>query len=584
MAHGEFIPQRFFHQDQNGHRYKDGEQNRLPESVSIDGVCSMILRFTMVARAAARVAVATTDRVAAYRRTILHRIGGNRSDQKIKAHIHLLTTLILTSPLVGCGGDGSGGGVGSAGGGGGTGGGEEATYTIGGTVTNLPQGAKLVLSDNGGDALTLSASGSFTFSQPVSAGGSYSVAVTTNPVAQQCSVTDGTGTGVSANVSDIQVNCASQETVLADLGGSNGALPASGLIQASDGNFYGVTSEGGANGTGTVFRIGPAASTSFTVLYSFGSGNSTDGQKPTGALVEANDGNLYGTTTVGGANGTGTVFRITFSGTESVLYSFGNIGSLDASNPYASLIQANDGFLYGTAPSGALNGTGAIFRVDLSGNETLIYQFGASTSTDAQSVQAPLIQATDGNLYGVSPRGGINGTGTIFRVSLAGDESVVHSFGPGAGADGSNPLTAGLLQASDGNFYGTTTAGGPDGLGTIFKMTIAGVESVLVSFTNANSAHGLQPYGGLIQGSDGNLYGTTAYGGTNGTGTVFSIPPSGVGSTLYSFGPQPGSDGQAPTGNLVQGQDGLIYGVTSEGGTDNNSAAGNFGGTVYVLQ
>jgi len=231
--------------------------------------------------------------------------------------------------------------------------------------------------------------------------------------------------------------------------------------------------------------------------------------------MQASDGNLYGTTTKGGANSNaGTVYKITTAGAETVMWSFG--GSGDGVNPYASPIQASDGNLYGTTYGGGANGAGTVFKITTAGAETVLWSFGGSG--DGALPDSGLMQASDGNLYGTTTSGGTNGAGTVFKITTAGAETVLWSFG-GSG-DGAKPY-GGLIQASDGNLYGTTYGGGANGAGTVFKITTTGAETVLWSF--GGSGDGVNLDGALMQASDGNLYGTTYGGGANGAGTVFNI-------------------------------------------------------------
>jgi uncharacterized repeat protein (TIGR03803 family) len=352
------------------------------------------------------------------------------------------------------------------------------------------------------------------------------------------------------------------ESVLYSFGsGSDGQIPIAGLIQGADGNFYGTTLGGGANGNGTVFKITPAGVE--TVLWSFSGGS--DGQNPAAGLILGTDGNFYGETGNGGANGGGTVFKITPAGVETVLWSFGR-GS-DGQNPIAGLIQGADGNFYGTTQDGGTNGAGTVFKVTPAGVETVLWSFGSGS--DGQTPQAGLIQGTDGNFYGTTVSGSANGNGMVFKLTPAGVETVLHSFA--GGSDGLNPA-AGLILGTDGNFYGTTLNGGTNGDGTVFKITPAGVETVLHSF--AGGSDGWSPQAGLIQGADGNFYGTTLIGGTNGDGTVFKITPAGVETVLHSFAG--GSDGQNPQAGLIQGADGNFYGTTFNGGANGDGTVFKF--------
>jgi uncharacterized repeat protein (TIGR03803 family) len=384
------------------------------------------------------------------------------------------------------------------------------------------------------------------------------------------------------------------ETVLHSFGatstdGSGPQVP----IQGKDGNFYGTTYGGGANklssggfsgatGDGTFYMITPGGVE--TVLYSFGVSD-VDGLAPTGSVIQAADGNFYGTTVLGGAAGKGTVFKITPAGVETVLYSFGT-SSTDATNPSSGVIQGTDGNFYGTTGSGGANGTpgyGTVFMVTPSGVETVLYSFGAS-SADGQNPAGGLVQAADGNFYGTTVSGGSmadlpqgTGQGTVYRITPAGEETVIYAFGA-SNSDGYGP-TGTLVQDSAGNFYGTTSNGGSTiSGGTLFEVTPSGVETVLHTFNPSSGVDGSAP-GSIILGSDGNLYGTTSSGGAGAGGIVFMITPAGAESVLYSFGnsgavAKPGTDGSFPNG-VIQGTDGNLYGTTSAGGaSESNTSTG----------
>ncbi|MEO9230737.1 MAG: choice-of-anchor tandem repeat GloVer-containing protein [Devosia sp.] len=273
-----------------------------------------------------------------------------------------------------------------------------------------------------------------------------------------------------------------------------------------------------------------------------------------------------GTGTVAGANVTN-IGVACVPGTESVLYSFA--GGADGANPYFSnLIQGVDGNLYGMTVSGGGHNFGTVFKITTAGVETVLHSFAGGA--DGQNPFGSLIQGVDGNLYGMTYSGGTNSAGTVFKITTAGVESVLYSFA--GGADGQNPYGT-LIQGVDGNLYGMTAYGGTNSAGTVFKITTAGVESVLHSFAGG-TADGQSPFGSLIQGVDGNLYGMTEGGGTNSVGTVFSVTTAGVESVLYSFAG--GADGQGPYGSLIQGVDGNLYGMTYDGGA-------NSVGTVFMI-
>jgi uncharacterized repeat protein (TIGR03803 family) len=350
-------------------------------------------------------------------------------------------------------------------------------------------------------------------------------------------------------------------------GTADGSLPYAGLVQGSDGNFYGTTEYGGTSGTGTVFRISPSGS--YTNLYSFGR-SPTDGELPKAGLVQGRDSNFYGTTGFGGTSGTGTVFRISPSGSYTNLYSFGR-SATDGANPRGGLVQGRDSNFYGTTEQGGTRGFGTVFRISPSGNYTSLYSFGSS-ATDGANPRAKLVQGRDSNFYGTTEYGGTSGTGTVFRISPSGSYTSLYSFGSCA-TDGKLPR-AGLVQGSNGNFYGTTSFGGTYNSGTVFRISPRGGYTNLYSFGRSPN-DGVYPYGGLVQGSDGNFYGMTQQGGTRSVGTVFRISPSGSYTNLYSFGRSP-TDGKLPKARLVQGNDGNFYGTTQQGGTTGN-------GTVFKL-
>ena len=357
-------------------------------------------------------------------------------------------------------------------------------------------------------------------------------------------------------------------------GGADGGTPTAALVQGTDGNFYGTTYYGGAHNLGTVFRINSAGA--FSNLYSF-SGSSGDGANPYAGLVQATNGLFYGTTLAGGflggsfgATPLGTIFAINPAGGYGVVDFFGTNGA----QPFAGLIQAGDGNLYGTTSAGGANyipafgqmGPGAIIKVSLGGAITVLYSYNGVT--DGINPEAGLVQGSDGYLYGTTYLGGssgncINVCGTLFKISTGGNYSLLQS--------GGNPRS-GFIQGADGFFYGTTTSGGA-GQGSVFRIDSAGTPARLHSFTNF-VGEGTTPYAGLIQGSDGNFYGTTYTGGIANTGTVFRITSSGALTTVYGF--TGATDGAAPYAGLVQGIDGNFYGTTSSGG-----ASG--GGTVFKL-
>ncbi len=251
-------------------------------------------------------------------------------------------------------------------------------------------------------------------------------------------------------------------------------------------------------------------------------------------------------------------FEVTPAGIETVLYAF--TGGNDGGIPFAGLIQGADGNFYGTTYGGGPSNAGTVFKITPAGVESALYAF--TGGNDGVGPEARLIQAADGNFYGTTGTGGPSNAGTVFKITPAGVESVLYSFT--GGNDGGNPVVE-LIQDTDGNFYGTTPYGGPSNAGTVFKITPAGIEAVLYSFTGGND--GGTPVAGLIQAADGNFYGTTATGGSSSAGTLFKITPAGVETVLYSF--TGGNDGGSPQGRLIQADDGNFYGTTGSGGLSN---------------
>ena len=359
---------------------------------------------------------------------------------------------------------------------------------------------------------------------------------------------------------------AQTETILYSFVGSpnDGNQPYAGLVQGRDGNFYGTTYNGGTNNHGIVFRITPGGIE--TNLHTFGDANVNFAN----GLVQGSDGNFYGTTYQGGTNGVGSVFRISPAGVYTNFHSFGS-SPTDGRQPFAALVQGSDSNFYGTTYYGGTNGVGTVFRLTLAGNYTILYSFVGFPNDGAQP-EAALIQASDGNFYGTTIAGGTNGLGTVFRFSPGGGETNLYTFG-GSPTDGNEP-NAGLVQGTDGNLYGTTYGGGSNNVGTAFRISLGGNYTSLYSF-GSSPGDGNFIGAGLLQGSDGNFYGTTILGGANHQGTVFRISPAGNYTNLYSFSAS-ASDGHQPYAALVQGIDGNFYGTTTIGGTNNV-------GTVFRL-
>jgi uncharacterized repeat protein (TIGR03803 family) len=358
-------------------------------------------------------------------------------------------------------------------------------------------------------------------------------------------------------------------TTLWQFSGNNGQWPLAGLVQGIDGNFYGRTLVGGTNGSGTVFKITPQGT--LTTLYQFGARVTVDNAAPAG-LIQGTDGNFYGTAQTGGDAGDGGyVFRLTPQGMLTTLWQFSGI---NGSGP-AGLVQGSDGNFYGTTSGGGTNGSGTVFKITPQGTLTTLWQFGDFLSTAGAHPAAGLVQGSDGNFYGTTSFGGTNNDGAVFKITPQGTLTTLWQF---SGRDGRWPT--GLVQGGDGNFYGTTPAGGTNrnnlagghsGDGTVFKITPQGTLTTLYQFealvpATRNRIPNATSPGQLIHGTDGNFYGTTCFGGTNEAGTVFRITPQGTLTTLWQFNPRfSGSNTLCPCG-LVQGSDGNLYGTTSRGG------------------
>jgi uncharacterized repeat protein (TIGR03803 family) len=358
----------------------------------------------------------------------------------------------------------------------------------------------------------------------------YSFFLTDNPSGALFQGTSGdlygtTQSGGSGDVGSVfEIGPGGGLITLQNFQGSNGNDPVAGVIEAANGKFYGTTYEGGANSVGSIFQI---SNNTLVTLYSFCTlANCTDGSYPEGALIQAANGDLYGTTASGGTGEDGTVFKINPStGLMTTLYSFCSLsGCNDGAFPYAGLIQGSNGDFYGTTQDGGASSEGVVFKITSSGKLTVLYSFCALTAcVDGANPSSALIQGANGDFYGTTNQGGANGDGTVFSITPSGTLTTLHSFD---GADGANPVGA-LVLATDGNFYGTTQNGGANvgdfcegGCGTLFKITPGGTLTRLHSFRFTDGA---APYAGLIQATNGDFYGTAYEGGENGDGAVYSL-------------------------------------------------------------
>jgi uncharacterized repeat protein (TIGR03803 family) len=367
-------------------------------------------------------------------------------------------------------------------------------------------------------------------------------------------------------------------TTLVNFGsGNSGTNPYASLVQGTDGSLYGTTLRGGTFGWGTVFKVTPSGVKS---IYNFCTqSNCADGAAPIGGLVLAADGSFYGTTEEGGNqcpldSTCGTIFKISASGSLTLLHAFD--GS-DGMNPMGYLLQSASGNFYGTTASGGANNDGTVFKISAAGILTTLDSFD---STDGASPDGALVLGSDGKIYGITNVGGdltCNapvGCGTVFDVGSAGALATLYSFN----TDGGILPYGGLVQGTNGNFYGTTIEGGNNNGGTVFEISSGGLLTTLYSFcTQSNCTDGGSPYSGLVNGTDGNFYGTTRLGGDfcapYGCGTIYQITPTGVLTTLHSFD---STEGNFPFGGLFQATNGIFYGTTFLGGSFSE-------GTIYSL-
>ncbi len=360
------------------------------------------------------------------------------------------------------------------------------------------------------------------------------------------------GGGSSSDGTLFKCNTTGTLTTLVNFSGTNGQNPYGSLVQASDGNFYGTTFGGGSSSDGTVFKFDSTLHTLSTLVNFAGAAN---GSFPYSTLIQANDGNLYGMTSGGGSSSLGTMFQCTTVGG---LTTYVNFTGANGSSPQGSLVEAADNKLYGMTNSGGPAGYGIIYNCTTSGTFTNIAYIGSSSI--GYNPYGGLVQCTDGNLYGMTGYGGTYGAGTIYKYNtVTGTITTIASFN---GTNGQLP-SGSLIQATDGNLYGMTSAGGTSNLGTIFKCTTSGTLTKLVDFTGTN---GESPSGGLIQANDGNLYGMTYQGGASNQGSLFQCTTTGTLTTLVSFS---GTNGRFPYGNVIQAKDGNLYGTTGNGGTSN---------------
>ena len=352
---------------------------------------------------------------------------------------------------------------------------------------------------------------------------------------------------------------------------TNGANPFGGLHFGSDGYLYGAASSGGPGKAGSLFKI-PTTGGTPTIIHNFAG---TDGSAPDAAIIPGPGGTtFYGTAYGGGSFGFGTAFQVADDGSSfSVLHNFTSLAGGDGTSPQGP-VSVFGNVVYGTTSGGAAAGAGAAFSMNLNGSDYQFLHSFTNGNGDGYQIQAALLKAADGFLYGTTEYGGTNGYGTVFKVSADGGQySILHTF-TNAPGDGSAPF-ASLIQGADGALYGTTSEGGSNYDGTVFKLNTDGSGyTILCSF--AGNPDGSYPVAPLIQDSFGVLYGTTEDGGSNGYGTVFSLTTNGTSyQVLHNFAGATG-DGGNPQAGLLLGQNNMLYGTTYGGGT-------NYSGTVFTM-
>jgi uncharacterized repeat protein (TIGR03803 family) len=363
---------------------------------------------------------------------------------------------------------------------------------------------------------------------------------------------------------------------------ADGVAPASRLVLGSDGYLYGTTLNGGANGAGSIFRM--TTHGSLSNLFSFPAASNEVGavnfDLEPNDLMQATNGIFYGSTRLGGSNFTGTIFEISSSGTFINLHTFaaqtpnaqGQETSAGGATPVGALVQASDGNLYGTTQYGGANGTGTIFRLTPAGAFSSLYSFSplaAGSTTTNGAVPNALILGANGAFYGTTQGGGEGDAGTFFRFTLPGSFTQIYSFNRNAPSNSPITPNAALVQGANGNFYGTSAFGGSQGGGSVFEITNAnkGGVTILHSFPQLNAGAGAA----MTLGLDGNFYGTTAFIGLSGNGTLFRITPSGD-FGAYSFSNldtnSENADGADPSAALAADSAGNFYGSCAEGGTN----------------
>ena len=343
-------------------------------------------------------------------------------------------------------------------------------------------------------------------------------------------------------------------------GSTDGAYPYAGVIEDEMGNLYGVAAAGGdlschlgANGCGVVFKIDPTGKE--TVLHTF---SGKDGAYPYGTLLRDKEGNLYGTTEYGGdlncdkyqGSGCGLAFKVDTRGKETVLHVFRG-GRTDGCNPYQNLTTDEAGNLFGTAPYCGASDQGTVFMLTKAGKETILHNFAGPDG----AIPSGMLRDASGDFYGLTEGGGTEGRGVLYRLTKDGTLTVLHNFA--GDADGSNPVA--LTMDKLGNFYGTTNQGGSPFGGIAWKVSKQGRETILHDFSGGNG-DGCFPQGGVVRDSNGNLYGNTFQCGSSDDGVIWKLSKNGTETVLHDFSVP---DGANPSGSLLRDAEGRLYGTSS---------------------
>jgi uncharacterized repeat protein (TIGR03803 family) len=339
-------------------------------------------------------------------------------------------------------------------------------------------------------------------------------------------------------------------------GASDGGDPYATLIRDAAGNLYSTVGYGGTYFAGAVFKVTPGGAE--TVLYSFTGG--ADGAQPIAPVIRDGAGNLYGTTTMGGSANAGVVFKVDSTGSETVLHNF--TGGTDGLTPVGGLLRDKAGNLYGATSQGGTSNDGVVFKINAHGKETILHTFTGGANDGKYPTYTSLLMDVQGTLYGDTEEGGTADGGIVYKLSKTGKLTILHSF-QGGTTDGCNVLGTPFMD-KDGTIYGTTSSCGTSSLGTVWKLTKNGKETVLHSFAGGAS-DGEYPLSGVIVDANGDLYGTTSTGGSSNVGTIYKVSKAGKETVYHSFN---GTDGKFPYGSVVQNSAGtLLFGAAQNGGS-----------------